>query len=157
MSHVTAADMDALVLQAKSNSRRRQHLNLHASPEEPSQRLLNAVCLDSYIRPHRHIHAETDECLLAIRGRFALVQFDDTGGVVAVHRFGAGEATGIVQVSPAVWHTVLALTEDAVLFEAKSGPYIADQAKTFASWAPEEGASEQLVYLQKLRDIVSAS
>ena len=154
MNHLTALDLDVLMEQARTNPRRRQHRNLHLSPEEPCQRLLNAVCRDSYIRPHRHSQASTDECLLAIRGRFALLQFAGDGTVTAIHRFGAGEPVAIVQLAPKVWHTVIALTDDAVLFEAKSGPYVQDQAKEWADWSPAEGSSDQAAYLERLHGIV---
>jgi len=151
MTHVTVDVLDSLVDQARMNPRRRQHRNLHADAAEPCQRLLNAVWPDSYIRPHRHTAYTTPECLLALRGTFALLEFDAGGEIRSVCRFGAGAELAIVEISPDAWHTVLALADGAVLFETKSGPYSPEDAKTFAPWAPPEGSPEQAAYLAALQ------
>lgn len=87
-----------------------------------------------------------------MRGAFALVLFDDEGGIVAIERFGTekhGGAAG-VELAPGAWHTVLALTEGAVLLELKAGPFIPTAAKEFAPWAPEEGSVEGASYIAAL-------
>lgn len=155
MTHVTVEVLDSLAYEAKVSPRRRQHRNLHASAAEPCQRLLNAVWPDSYIRPHRHSAYKTPECLLALRGTFALLEFDADGEILSVHRFGAGAELAIVEIPPDAWHTVLALTDGAVLFEAKSGPYSPEAAKTFAPWAPPEGSAGQAAYLAALHRAAS--
>lgn len=152
MTHVTAAAIDALVERARNSPRRRLHLKLHDGSDEPCQRLLNAVWPDSYIRPHRHSGQSTRECLIALRGRFALLEFDDRGAIREVRRFGEAADISIVEIPPDVWHTVVALTDGAVLFEAKAGPYVSVDAKTFAEWAPpEEDDTAKGAYLSVLR------
>lgn len=148
---VTAEFLDELFARARTSARRRQHHNLHASPDEPCQRLLNAVCPDSYIRPHQHTDSVTPECLLALRGTFALVEFHQDGEIAAVETFGEGAPAAVVEIPPLQWHTVLALTEGAILFEAKSGPYRPEAAKRFAGWAPAEGDPSQVAYMARLR------
>ena len=78
---ITPADLAALSRTAQTNPRRRQHLNLHADYADPCQRLFNAVEPGSYIRPHRHTKPPKPECFVAVRGRFALLLFDDAGQV----------------------------------------------------------------------------
>jgi cupin fold WbuC family metalloprotein len=151
--HLTLADLADLGQRAAAAPRRRLHRNLHASAAEPCQRLINAMLPDSYIRPHRHADYVTNECLLALRGRFLLIQFDEAGAIVAALRLGGPNADVVVaEVAPASWHTVVALEDGCVLFETKSGPYDADAAKTFAPWAPAEGAGDAPAYLARLRD-----
>lgn len=133
----------------------RQHLNIHQSYEDACQRLLNAIGTDSYIRPHRHALDPKTETLFAIRGEFALVLFDDCGTPGAIVRFGTNEL-GVTQnagieLPPGSWHTVLALTEGAVLLEVKAGPFKVDAAKEFAPWAPGEGSDEAQAYFLALR------
>ncbi|WP_125257765.1 WbuC family cupin fold metalloprotein [Brevundimonas fluminis] len=137
--HLTPARLDALTDQARALPRRRLHLNLHAGPYEPCQRLVNAMEPDSYIPPHRHVGHTTNECLLALRGAFALIIFDEAGTPLQALQFG-GPAPDleVVELSPAVWHTVIALETGSVLFETKSGPYRAESAKVAAPWAPPE-------------------
>lgn len=147
------AYLDRLSAAAVASPRRRQHDNLHAEPAEPCQRLFNAIGEDSYIRPHRHHVDPKAETLLAVRGAFALLLFDETGRVVAVERFGAGAGAGAVAVElpPGAWHTVIALQPRSVLFETKSGPFDPTRAKELAAWAPDEGSAHAPVYLARLR------
>jgi hypothetical protein len=145
---VTPARLDALVEQARRTPRRRAHLNLHDDADEPCQRLFIALEPDSYIAPHNHAGHATRECLLAVRGTFALVLFDSDGEPRDAFRFGGREADlAAVELAPETWHTVLALTPGAVLFETKSGPYRADAAKVRAAWAPAEGEASAPDYL----------
>lgn len=148
--HVTAATLDALTVQARSIPRRRHHLLLHASQDEPCQRMVIAMEPDSYIRPHRHTDSTTNEALLALRGSFALVVFDGNGELAEVRGLGADWDIAVAELEPQVWHTVLALEAGAILFETKSGPFRQEAAKRFAPWAPPEGAPEAEAYLEHL-------
>jgi cupin fold WbuC family metalloprotein len=161
-SGLSADSLDALVAAARVSPRRRQHRNIHVSHDDPCQRLLNAIGTDSYIRPHRHSLDPKTETLIAVRGRFALICFDDEGAVDSIVRFGmessavnAGMAAG-VQVPPGTWHTVLALVPGAILFEVKAGPFHPDVAKEFPEWAPAEGSTEAGNYLDLLNALVEA-
>lgn len=143
------------MLEAQQSKRMRQHLNIHQNYEDACQRLLNAVGTDSYIRPHRHSLDPKTETLFAIRGRFALVLFEDRGVPHKIVLFGSGELNRSdnvgVELQPGSWHTVLALTEGAILLEVKAGPFKADAAKELAPWAPEEGSESAEEYLSRLR------
>jgi len=147
----------ALVEEAAQSSRRRQHLNIHWDYADPCQRLLNAIGVDSYIRPHRHALDPKAECLVAVRGLFALVTFDEDGSIREVVRFGTeghgpAEVLAVgVELSAGTWHTVIALVPGAVLLELKAGPFDPNAAKEPASWAPEEGSPHATLYLEGLR------
>ena len=73
---------DALVLEANLVDRHRQNQNIHKSYSDPFQRLLNAIGPDSYSRPHRRLSSVKSECLIALRGIFAMFAFSDRGDVV---------------------------------------------------------------------------
>ena len=137
--------------QAAASVRLRHHLNLHDSLDEICQRLLIAMEPGTYIRPHRHLLDPKPECLLGLRGRMALVLFDDGGEVQQVKIFGPGEPLLGIDIPAGVWHTVVCLETGSVLFETKPGPYLPDALKELAPWAPEEGTPEDAVYLQALR------
>jgi len=145
---------------AEQSSRQRQHKNIHKNYNEPCQRLFNAIGLNSYIRPHRHLLSCQDECLIAVRGRMALLVFDDVGKVVQTIRFGTQfnikhQSFGVgVNVPADVWHTVIAESPGSILFEAKSGPFIPEQAKEYAVWAPEENTSEAAEYFLELKQLI---
>lgn len=143
--------LHGLIDRAEASPRRRQHHNVHADPCDPVQRLFNAVCPDSYIRPHRHRATARPELLLAVRGRFVLVAFDDSGSMTTAVAFGTahGDHAG-VELGPDEWHTVIAL-QPSVLFEVKHGPYRPELAKETAPWSPEEGSAQAADYLDRLR------
>jgi len=148
--------LDRLADAASRSPRRRQHVNLHASFDEPCQRLFNAIGHDSYIRPHRHLADPKTETLIAVRGAAALVTFDDSGRMHEVVAFGAtrdssdGTGTIGVELAPATWHTVIALTRMAVVLELKDGPFNPNAAKELADWAPAEGSPGADRYLADL-------
>lgn len=145
---------------AQLSERRRKNLNLHNSYADPCQRFLNAICRDSYIRPHRHLLDPKEELLVAISGMLALCVFDNEGALEQITPFGSemywsSSVSFAVTVSPSTWHTVVALTDDAVLLETKDGPYDPALAKEPAPWAPEEGDGSA-EFLSLLRDAALA-
>jgi cupin fold WbuC family metalloprotein len=154
---LTNAWFDELSGRARGAARLRQHSNLHRSYEEPCQRLLNALEPGTYIPPHRHSLDPKQETLIALRGEMALVLFDDSGKVTQVVRFGAGDSYAChgVDLPPGAWHTVLALSSGAILFEAKAGPFQPAHAKELAPWAPSEDSPQAADYLAHLRDQVT--
>jgi cupin fold WbuC family metalloprotein len=160
--NLSSAMLDQLIEEAERSPRRRQHRNAHASHQEPVQRLFNAICVDSYIRPHRHLADPKTETLLAIRGLFTFVTFTEKGEVAEAIRFGqcgaepaASPSIG-VEIPPGVWHTVIAEQPGSVVFEVKAGPFDPDKAKEWAEWAPTEGTPEAADYLAALRRHVAS-
>jgi len=147
MSPVKIFDQDYfadLTDRARSNLRLRQHDNIHYSYNDPVQRLFNAIEPESYIRPHRHWSDPRAELLVAIRGKMALMLFDDDGNTLDIHPLGVGcddtVSVSAVELNPSTWHTVIALVPDCVLLEIKAGPFDPKQRKDLAPWAPEEEA-----------------
>jgi cupin fold WbuC family metalloprotein len=152
--------LNELSCAAKQSPRARQHLNIHQSYSEQCQRLFNALDSNTYIRPHRHSLDPKVESLFAIRGAFAVVTFDEQGKAERVVRAAAADtdssaAVG-VELPPATWHTVVALTDSAVLLELKAGPFDPDAAKEFAPWAPAEGTPAATEYLHDLKVNIAA-
>jgi len=145
--------LDLLTSQAKSNPRLRQHLNLHDSYEDPSQRLLNAMEPGSYIRPHRHLKCSKTECFIGIRGKLALLIFNDKGEIENVFSFGPSERIAGADLPPGTWHTVICLESGSVFLETKPGPFDPIHRKDMAPWAPAEGSVEAVIYLQQLIDL----
>lgn len=147
--------LDGLCQQAKNSLRRRQHLNIHSSYQENCQRLLNAIQPSSYIAPHRHSAGNKQELLVAIRGSFSLITFDDHGNFIRSSSFGselyADElcSNAGVEIPPNVWHTVLAKQENSILLEVKEGPFVSDDAKEIALWAPQDHSPEVDSFLAK--------
>ena len=149
--------LDSLVEEASQSRRARQHRNIHERYDDPCQRFMNAIGVDSYIRPHRHSLDPKAETLIAVRGQFALVTFDDAGAVLNIVRFGTGTETKVpvgADLPPGTWHTIIALVAGSILLELKAGPFDPNAAKEPAPWAPEEGTLEGMDYLQRLRALI---
>ena len=136
VTQVTPARLDELVGAATINVRRRSNLNLHETLDDPIQRLAIAMQPDTLIRPHRHPH--TWELLLPLRGRFAVMLFDDAG--VVTERIALGDTASLVELPAGQWHAVLSLDSGAVIFEVKHGPYMPTEPADFAPWLAEDSA-----------------
>ena len=145
-----------LSAQAAANPRLRQNFNIHDSHDEACQRLLNAVEPGSYIRPHRHLTFAKPESFVGLRGRIALLTFDNSGKVLQIVPFGPQEDVAGADIPCDTWHTVISLEAGSVFYEAKPGPFDPSHRSDMASWAPEEGSPEAAAYLQGLVDLVVA-
>lgn len=148
--------LDALTASAEQTDRGRRHHNVHRDFADPCQRLFNAIGMDSYIQPHRHLADPKTECLIAVRGKMALIAFDDDGHIIDIIIFGSGgsatsKLSAGVELSPEQWHTVIALERGSIVFEVKQGPFRPGAAKEFASWSPAEGTEGAIPYLADLR------
>jgi cupin fold WbuC family metalloprotein len=151
--------LNELTAKAQLSSRKRQHYNIHASYDDPCQRLFNAIEPSSYIRPHRHVSEPRDELFIAVRGAMCLVTFNAQGKLNDVVRFAAGKQAEFfafgAEVPATTWHTVIALEPGCVLFEVKSGPFSPSHSKDLAPWAPEEGSLAACEYLRRLIKIIA--
>jgi len=151
---IDAGLLDATLARAKSSPRGRQNHNLHPSLADNLHRFLNAWTRGSYAAPHRHLAVPKPESFVMLRGELGLFIFDDAGNVTQTHVLGRGGVVG-VDVAPGVWHTATALTETAICFEVKPGPYDAATDKEFAPWAPREGDPAAAAYLAGLISALS--
>jgi cupin fold WbuC family metalloprotein len=149
LARVSAAAADA--------PRRRKNHDLHASCEEPANRLLNAVEPDSYVAPHRHLEPTKDETMVVVAGRFGFVFFDDAGEVTHTVEAAAGGDVLGVTIPHGCWHSVVALEPGSVFFECKSGPYRPLTDDERASWAPREGEPAVAGYHARLRALFTGA
>jgi len=130
---IDSALIEATLARAMTAPRGRINHNLHPDMASNPHRFLNAWTRGSYAAPHRHLAVPKPESFVVLRGELALFVFDDAGTVTEKHV-----------------HTVAVLTETAVCFEVKAGPYDAATDKEFAPWAPREGDPAAPAYLASL-------
>lgn len=69
--------LDNLTAQAKANPRLRQAFDLRTTPEDNSQRILNAVEPGTVLPIHRH--RGSTETIVVLRGKVVQHYFDDNG------------------------------------------------------------------------------
>lgn len=133
----TSADLDGTADAARGSARLRSNLNVHPGPDDPIQRFLNILQPGTYVRPHRHA-PHRFELFLVLAGRAGVLTFDDDG--LVLERVVADRGTvWAVEIPGGVWHTIIALAPDTMLFEIKAGPFTPIDDKDFAQWAPREG------------------
>jgi cupin fold WbuC family metalloprotein len=153
---INAALLDELLERAAASPRRRAIHCFHAGDWEHSHRMLNALKVGTYVRPHRHASEFQSEGFILLRGRLALLIFDEGGHVLRDQSLimSAEDSCFGMDISPATWHSLVAL-EDSVIYEVKGHPaggYVAERDKDFAPWSPEEGSAEAAAYLRSLEE-----
>ena len=130
--------LESVILEAKASPRKRKNFNFHSSNESRCNRLLNALDLGTYIRPHRHLDPEKEELMVLLRGKMGMIFFDDAGNVTETALLSAeGPAIGI-DIPTGTYHSLVCLEPGTVFLEAKAGPYRPFTPEETAHWAPEE-------------------
>jgi cupin fold WbuC family metalloprotein len=127
-----------LAEKAAASPRGRQHHNFHQM-EEPCHRMAVGLQPSTYVPPHRHLGDDKAETLLVLKGRLGVLIFDDAGQVLARRILEVGGDTVGVDLPPTVYHGLVVLEADSVMFECKSGPYRPVGEGEHAHWAPREG------------------
>ena len=119
---ITQALLDNLSAQAKASPRLRMNYDLRNSPEDKSQRMLNAIEPGSPLPVHRHRHSS--ETVVILRGRLVEEFYDDLGRICeeAIELKPGGPVVAL-NIPIGQWHTVHALESGTVIMEVKDGPY----------------------------------
>ena len=151
IKQIDNAQLDELVWQAQQSPRRRAHLNLHESLDDPVQRLVVAMELDSYIRPHHHPQPEKWELRTVLRGVMQVLLFDKQGVILDKLSLAAGGPNFCIEIPSNTWHTLLALESGSVFSEVKQGPYIPFRNEDFAQWSPAEQIDTVVDFMHWLR------
>lgn len=146
---IDAALLEHTGARAVQAPRKRVNHNFHAHAAANPHRFLNALARGTYCPPHRHTTPPKSESFLALRGEVAFFSFDDRGEVREQYVLGRDGLIG-VDVEPGVWHCIACVSETAVCYEVKPGPWDPATDKDFAPWAPREGDPEAAAYLARL-------
>ena len=75
----------------------------------------------------------------ALKGKIAILIYDDEGAVTDKFIISTDGEICAFEMRPNTWHSLYPITDEAVFFEVKPGPFIATQEDDFAAWAPKEG------------------
>ena len=113
--------LDSLTAQAKASPRLRMNLDLRNSPEDQSQRMLNALELGTIMPIHRH--RRSSETVVIIRGKIQWVFYDDKGIETERVTLDANGDLRMLNVERNRWHSLVCLEPNSVLFECKDGAY----------------------------------
>lgn len=119
---ITQAILDGLTEQAKASPRLRMNLDLRNSPEDGSQRMLNAIEPGSSLPIHRH--RKSSETVVCLRGRL-VEKFYDNLEMICTESIELSPNGPVVALNIPIgqWHTARALESGTVILEMKDGPY----------------------------------
>lgn len=132
--------LSGLHQKAMENERKRMNYDLRTTPEDTSQRMLNALEVGTHVPIHRHI--KTSETVVCLEGCMDEVFYEELPGVesggpvhdgervvdetafveVARFRLCPREKLYGIQIPQGVWHSIV-VYEPSTIFEAKDGAY----------------------------------
>ena len=113
--------LDDISAQAKTNPRLRQSYDLRTTPEDNSQRMLNALEPGTIMPIHRH--RNTSETMVVVRGKLIERFYDDNGNITEEFIMESYGQYPMVQIEAGRWHSLEVLEKGTVVFESKDGAY----------------------------------
>lgn len=120
-----------LFAKAEASDRKRMNYDLRTSPNDGSQRMLNALLPGTEVPVHRH--PSSNENVILICGKLVEIIYDDEGNETARYHLDPAVGSFGCVVPAGAWHTVEVL-EPSVIYEAKDGKYGEDGSQSFAEF-----------------------
>ena len=111
--------LDSLTARAKESPRLRMNLDLRNSPDDQSQRMLNAIEPGTVLPIHRH--RDTSETVVCLRGHFEEYFYDVNGQLTDTIDMVPGGT--LINIPAGQWHNLRSLESGTVLLECKDGAY----------------------------------
>ncbi|MBD2081217.1 WbuC family cupin fold metalloprotein [Leptolyngbya sp. FACHB-17] len=150
IKRLTQPLMDSIAEQARSSPRQRKNHNFHEHHDRV-QRFLNVLQPGTYVRPHRHVRpADADgfEFFLVLQGAIGILILNQSGSVIHTEKISATGTTRGVELGEGMFHTLIALEPDTVMFELKEGPYVPMDDKDFLPQFPLENTPDAKQWIQ---------
>ena len=113
--------LDALTEQAKASPKLRMNLDLRNTPDDQSQRMLNALEPGTVMPIHRH--QNTSETVVMLRGKVKWLYYNDKGELTDTILVEAGGDICGLSVPKGQWHSLECLETGSVILECKDGPW----------------------------------
>lgn len=114
--------LDSLTEQAKVSPRLRMNYDLRNSPEDTSQRMLNAIEPGSIVPIHRH--QKTSETVVVLRGCVVEEFYDELERICsATYEVSPCGPVCAINIPAGTWHTLRSLESGTVILEVKDGTY----------------------------------
>ncbi len=150
MKKINAQLIGEVIAEAKNSERKRINLNFHEEMKDPLQRMLNSMQPGTYLQPHKHENPDKREVFLALTGKFVVLQFNDDGNIADHMILDPSVNDFAAEVDARVYHSIICLEPDSIIYELKDGPYDPSDDKNFATWAPAEGEPDCNQYLNTI-------
>lgn len=118
---ITEELLNNLSQQAKESPRLRVAYDLRTTPNDHSQRILNAMEPRTVLPIHRHM--KSSESMAVLRGAVRQYFFNENGELTEVYDLKAGSNLAFVQIPLGAWHKAECLEPGTIIFESKDGAY----------------------------------
>lgn len=112
---------ESLTMQAKESTRLRAAMDLRNSPEDHSQRMLNALEPGTVMPIHRHL--KTSETVAILQGKICWKYYNNAGENTNNIILDANGDCRCINVDMGQWHSLDCLESGTILLEAKNGMY----------------------------------
>lgn len=149
---VTTADIEALVVAARSAPHGRARLILHDGAEDNLHEMV--IALPPRSCDHPHINFKSGKSFLALSGQFAVMRGSDDGSLIEATVLSADPrwpGARMTRLRAAAWHTIIPLAGDTVFLETIVGPFTGN---FFAEWfPPADKPAEREAWAERLRQI----
>ena len=113
--------LDSLTKQAKESPRLRVAMDLRNSPDDGSQRMLNALEPGTVMPIHRH--RPSSETVVVLSGKIRWDYYNDKGVKTNSFILDANGDIRCINVDMGQWHSLECLESGTVLLECKNGKY----------------------------------
>ena len=113
--------LNELTEQAKASPRLRMAYDLRNTPEDNSQRMLNALEPGTIMPIHRHM--VSSETVALLRGKICWHFYDDAGNKTESVVLDANGEQRCLNVKKGRWHSLECLESGSVILECKDGKY----------------------------------
>ena len=113
--------LDQLTAQAKVSPRLRMNFDLRNSPEDQSQRMLNAIEPGTVMPIHRHCHSS--ETVVVLRGKVKWIYYNDKGEITNTFIVVPDSDLIGLSVPMGQWHSLESLESGTVILSTKDGPW----------------------------------
>ena len=112
---------DKLTALAKASPRLRMNFDLRNTPDDQSQRMLNALEPGTVMPIHRH--RGSSETVVVLRGKVKWLYYDENGKLTDTFIVAPGSDLCGLSVPKGQWHSLECLESGTVILEAKDGVY----------------------------------
>lgn len=113
--------LNDLTRRAQDSPRLRMAMDLRNTPDDQSQRMLNALEPGTVMPIHRHL--ASSETVALLHGKIRWYFYDDNGNVDEEVVLDANGDVRCVNVERGRWHSLECLESGSVLLESKDGAY----------------------------------
>ena len=117
----STALLDDLTAQAKASPRLRMNYDLRNTPDDQSQRMLNALEPGTVMPIHRH--RDTSETVVVLRGKVKWLYYNDKGEIIDSILVAPNSNLVGLSIPKGQWHSLECLESGSVILETKDGAW----------------------------------